>query len=43
MASPVDSPDCPIGSPAADHVGMGYFEALSNLTADEVRLALVIP
>jgi hypothetical protein len=39
MASPVDSPDCPIGSPAG-HVGMGYFEALSNLTADQVRLAL---
>lgn len=35
-----DLTNCPIGAPAGDHVGAGYFDALSDMTADEVRLAL---
>ncbi|MDQ6613290.1 MAG: hypothetical protein M3083_00605 [Actinomycetota bacterium] len=35
-----DPTACPIGPPAGDHVGDGYFEALSDMTAEDVRLAI---
>lgn len=35
-----DLTGCPIPAPTDDHASAGYFVALSDLTADEVRLAI---
>jgi hypothetical protein len=35
-----DPTECPIGAPADDHAGDGYFDALSDMTAEEVHRAI---